>query len=1044
MADQYATGFHFQIRYSLYKGLLFLLFGIGIWSALAAQPSFSSFVHYTTDQGLSDDYIRDVVRDQQGFLWVATLRGLNRFDGHSFRQFFKNTPGAEALQDDLVNSLCIAPDGSIWISTNFGICRLDPVHLEFTPFPLPENEDELANDLVSNVEFDEEGRGWVYAEKAVHSFDPVTCEITTYPLPVISSGPFGAYLDRDGRFWRSRGGQVSYFNIHSKTFRHFYTEIPDHPLRGAAPLGVMEDHCGNLWITSWFRGLLHYDPVLDSLIDVPDDNPVTTQILADVAPDGSPFLWLGGGHSGLYHYFPETGESIQFPADPRDNYTHNNYIATSYFRDLADGSVWIGTEAGLEHYAPSALRFNRVVLPIAPEFGQFSLMSGAMQDCKDATGNTYYISMWGSGIFKWQRKENTFQHLHSGNSGLQDNGILCSLQDKQGILWLGTSGLIRYDPGKEDWRMWKCFSTKVNGQVNILSCIQDREGGIWLGSHRGGLFHFDPKKEEMEEVFLPEAAYDSLHRLRIQNMCLDPQGRIWIANHVAPIRLDPKTRKVDLFKITNAAPTHNTWFDVQYGSNDRLYVTSNGSFLEMDTTCQVLRQYNTDNGLKSNQLFFVEEDELGYLWFNTSYMLHRFDPKTGNFAYFGTGDGLFKNTISDGLNRTPDGQIFIGFQNAFNFFDPSSLKLNALPPPVVITKIKVMDEERRPVRRTSYQLIKLFPKSTHKHTDSVLVIRPGEEIFSIEFAALNFNQPERNRYAYMLEDFNNNWVPAEHNVATYTNLDEGEYLFRVKAANNDGVWNEAGAELIIKVIPKLPNRWYFKLIIGLVLGLLVSGVWFYRHRQRLRMEAFRESLARDLHDEMGSTLSSIRFFSEYAKQQVGSEKPEVTPLLQRISMSASALSDSMHDIIWAMKRKNDQLEDLAARMTEFGLRLLEARDIAFKTRIEEGFSGRSLAPELRRNLYLIFKEAINNAAKYAEASEVELLLSLKRGRLHMSITDNGKGFSGQPRPTGEGQGGNGLHNMKKRAEEIGGKFEIQSEAGQGSCVSVEVNVSGFK
>lgn len=260
----------------------------------------------------------------------------------------------------------------------------------------------------------------------------------------------------------------------------------------------------------------------------------------------------------------------------------------------------------------------------------------------------------------------------------------------------------------------------------------------------------------------------------------------------------------------------------------------------------------------------------------------------------------------------------------------------------------------------------------------------------------------------------------------------------MKAANNDGVWNEQGTSLEIRVTPPVYKRWWFRILMVLTLGGIVLAVFWLRNQQRLRLEKFREGLARDLHDEMGSTLSSIRFFSEFAKQQIGQEKPTVTPVLHRISESASSLSESMQDIIWAMKSKNDQLEDLAARMTEFGLRLLEARNVQFKTYFSEDFAKQNLRPEVRRNIYLIFKEAVNNSAKYADPTEVELHIALKKGLLLMKITDNGKGFEmGNQSASG---GGNGLQNMRQRAADIGGKLEIFSNSTTGTRIEVRVSV----
>lgn len=1013
---------------------VWLLLGCCACPSLTAQPGLSAFVHYTTDQGLSNDFINDIVKDRLGFLWVATLNGLNRFDGHSFRQFYQK----DGLTENFVKNITLAPDGSLWTNSNKGICRIDPVTLEFRQFILPENKDTLENDMYGKVVFDPNGKGWVNGEYAMHHFDPAAGDVVSYPIELRSAGYFDTYLDRTGKIWMIDRSIISYFDTQTKKLKIFETEKPGHPAAGAALMYVREDQRGKVWIGSWFKGLLWYDPTLDSIFDYPDKNTLASIIQPDAFEAGKPFLWLGGGHHGLYIFNPETEEDIQFPPDPRDPFTHNNYLASSLYKDESDGSLWIGTEAGLEHYAPTALRFGRAILPVDNRFGQFSLMSDAIQDKTDPTGNTFYISMWGSGIFKWDRKNNIFEQFHKGNSGLRDDGIFCMVQDGNGYIWAGTTGVSRLDPRSGKWSYWKAFSKKFNANTVIMSCIEDKDGGLWFGSNFGGLFRYNPSVDRVEEVPLPPEACNPDGRLRIRNMSLDKQGRIWLATSRQPIRLDPKTRKPEIFQVKNIDSKFNVWSDVLVARNGLIYVTSHDCILELDSTCTVLRKFNQDTGMRTNSPYFIEEDQQGRIWSNTTHLLHCLDPVSGQFSFYGTADGLFKNTMTDGLVRLPNGEIFVGFQNAFNYFHPARLRRNVTPPPVVITSMKVMDRERKPIVRKFFRFSGLFSKMESVQVDTLLLIQPGEDIFTIEFAALNFNQPERNRYAYKLEGFKDDWVYTDLNFATYTNLDGGEYTFRVKAANNDGIWNEAGTHILVKVVPPVARRWYFKFFLAGLGGLIFMAVWQYRRQQRRRLEAFRERLARDLHDEMGSTLSSIRFFSDFAKQQVSTEKQEVVSILQRISQSASDLSDSMQDIIWAMKTRNDQLEDLAAHMTEFGLRLFESKNVTFTTHIGEGFSGKSLKPELRRNIYLIFKEAVNNAAKYAEATQVELFLSLKKGLLLMRISDNGKGFD-PDNPSVEG-GGNGLLNMRMRAEEIGGRLEIVSKNGEGTSVVVRVKV----
>lgn len=1019
-------------------------------ACLWAQPNPSAFVKYTSDQGLSHDMVNDMVKDQQGFLWVATSDGLNRFDGHSFRQFFHDPNGkpGESLPDNFIKYLSLSPGGDIFISTNKGVCRLQPTSLKFSSFHLPEPMDSLEDNIFGKVVFDRQGSGWVSGKTALHHFDPASGKVlASYPIEHRHAGYECTYLDDAGRLWLVHIDKINYFDTRSKKLRHFVTYNPGNPLAGAGILQVRQDQRGTIWIGTWSKGLLKYDPATDSLLDVPDKNSLARLILPDAASAGHPFLWIAGGKHGLYVYYPETDEDFQFEPDRSDPWTHNHYLPTALFKDETSGSVWIGTEVGLEHYAPMGIRFGRVLLPKKHGMGQFSLMSSAVRDATDPGGDTYFIGMWGSGVVKWNRRLNKKEHFHQGNSGAH-NGVFCMMQDRQGYVWTGVyDAVVRYDPRTGKWRTWRVWE---NGEVSrnaYLCCIEDRQGGLWFGSNWRGLYHFNPATDRLEKVPLPPEAYSPNGRLYVHAMSLDRNGKIWLATRHRPLLFDPRTRQVQIFDVKSEKASHNTWESVVAAASGKLYVCSQASLLELDSACNVSRIFTTENGLRSRYPVRVTEDHLGRIWLSSTRFLHCLDPKTGKFNYYGTADGLFKNTMTDGLVGLPNGEIFVGFQDAFNYFDPARLRRNATPPPVVFTGFRVMNKERQPTVRHQFTLGG-GSKTKQYERDTALVLAPGETVFTIQFAALNFIQPERNRYAYRLEGFSEEWTETDLNFATFTNLDGGAYLFHVKAANNDGVWNETGAKIWVKVNPPLTKTWQFKASMLVLAGLIFLAIWGYRREQRRRLEAFRQSLARDLHDEMGSTLSSIRFFSEFARQQVGEEKPQVAPVLQRISESASSLSESMQDIVWAMKTKNDRLEDLGARMTEFGLRLLEARGVAFKTSMDADFSSKHLPPELRRNVWLIFKEAVNNAAKYAEATEVELTLHLRRGWLLLKLSDNGKGFSmngsdgvgGSPLGVGGAGGGNGLQNMRQRAGEIGGRLAVFSAPGRGTKVELKVKV----
>ena len=987
------------------------------WFSLSAQPSQSSFIHYNTDQGLSNDHITGITKDKLGFLWVSTVNGLNRFDGRTFKIFHHDPDDPNSLPDDQVVAVTLAPNGWLWIATNKGLCKLDPASLDIIRISLPENADTIPNDLVTKVGFDSKGMAWTTGHTGIYGINPVSDQVDFfYKTDRPSLGWYGMMIDLNDRLWLLKD-TLRRFDPVTKKIKLFNGVNPNESLAHAGCLSLVQDHEGHIWAGTWGYGIWKYQPDQDDFARLHNTPNLSVMLLPDALASGTQFFWVGGGNSGLYIFYPETEKSVEYIPNPEDPFTHNNYLATTFFKDPSGGDVWIGTEVGLEHYAPATIRFGRAMIPHEKDMSQFSLVSGVVHDNIDETGQRYFIALWGYGLFEWNRVTGKFTRLRS-KTKFTGGGNFNLLQDKQGIVWgCMNDGIGRYDPRTGQWRDYEMFFEHNERKNLIWYGLEDRKGNLWFGSNREGLFSYNPETDSIKQAFYKKEYADANGYLPVMRMSEDAMGRIWMAcNASGLIRFDPSTgeSKQFIYSVKDAPLACNA---VEAGSNGKVYATFYDSFLELDSEGEMLRLYNQQNGLKSNRLHFVIEDQQGKIWFNSIYLLHRFDPVSGTFQYYGKPDGLFSNIITDALCITPSGEIFVGFQNAFNFFYPDQLRRNSIPPPVVITSIKVMNKERK--------------------EDAVLVLKPGEDFFEIEFAALNFNQQERNQYAYILEGFNKEWIYTDRPVATFTNLDGGQYLLRMKAANNDGVWNEQGTSLRILVNPPFYKTEWFFVLIALAIAGLIGGVMWFRRQQRRRIEVFRESLARDLHDEMGSTLSSIRFFSEYATGQIGQNQPQVVPVLQRISQSASNLSESMQDIIWAMKTKNDQLEDLAAHMMEFGLRILEAKNVKFKTQISDDFSGRHLKPEVRRNIYLIFKEAVNNAAKYSDATEVNLKCEVFRGTLVMKISDNGRGFDINNPAEGSGYG---TINMRKRAEDIGGTLTIASGPGEGTDIELQVRV----
>ena len=439
-----------------------------------------------------------------------------------------------------------------------------------------------------------------------------------------------------------------------------------------------------------------------------------------------------------------------------------------------------------------------------------------------------------------------------------------------------------------------------------------------------------------------------------------------------------------------------------------------GYLAKLDKQGEVVNLYDDKTGYTATSVYGLVEDPYGFFWIATDNRLHRLNPSTGHFDYFDKNDGLFNNKIADGFYMSNEGELFIGFNGAINSINTGNIAFNKKQPVVFVSRLDVKGQLR------------------NFDAENKITIKPGERNIIVEFAALNYSQSQKNRFGFWLEGYDSTWRYTGERILNLMNLEGGNHKLHVKASNNDGVWSKENI-YEFKVIPPFQKTIWFRLLIFAIIAGLVSLIFVYRKQQTKRMEKIRNRIATDLHDDMGSTLSSIRIFSDVAKKQIEEVKPETVQLLDRISNNATSLSENMQDIIWTIRSDNDTLEDLVSRMREFGLRVCDAKHIRFNTMVSQSFKASKLSLEQRRNLYLIFREALNNAVKYAESTQIDLILNLKRRFLKMELNDNGKGFD-----IAAIKRGNGLNNLEKRAKEINGQIEIKSVPGKGTCINLMV------
>jgi two-component sensor histidine kinase len=422
----------------------------------------------------------------------------------------------------------------------------------------------------------------------------------------------------------------------------------------------------------------------------------------------------------------------------------------------------------------------------------------------------------------------------------------------------------------------------------------------------------------------------------------------------------------------------------------------------------------------------IREDRSGNLWIGTNNGLLKFNIKDKKFTKYTVEDGLCSGEFQANAvcSDTKNGLIYFGTANGVVSFNPVHIVSNSYVPPVVITDIKILDQSLASIPDTS--LVNIYRR------EKKLLLKYDQNFFSFEFAALNYNNSKANKYAYILEGVDRQWHQAgTQNFAGYTDIRPGHYTFKVKASNNDGVWNDQPVIVGVVISPPWWNTWWFYTLCFLAACAIIYVIYRIRIEQVLKVYRLRSSIAKDLHDDVGSALSSIALLSnisEKAKTKA-SLKPE--EIFSRIGDTSKRMIDLMDDIVWSVNPDNDRFSNMLVRMREYAAEMLESKNIDFSFHIANDIDELRIPMQMRKDYFLIFKEAINNLAKCSDCTHANISIEKVNKNIITTIADNGKGFDAQIINSG-----NGLKNMQQRALAIKAKLHIETGPGKGTSITL--------
>jgi signal transduction histidine kinase/streptogramin lyase len=722
-----------------------------------------------------------------------------------------------------------------------------------------------------------------------------------------------------------------------------------------------------------------------------------------------------------------------------------NYVTCVY--EDRSGTLWIGTDTGgLSKIDPARKAFHHYAVNSSTRTGLTNnVVSGFAED----HSGMLWISTLG-GLNRFDRSTEVFAHY--GNDfrdpgSLSKNPTGAVLEDREGSLWVAVDrlGLERLDPSRKRFTHYTHDprNPRSLGSNTVFSLCEDRTGGLWVGyaNNVGPLDRLDLHSGTVTHYRVNAQDSNSFWGGWVWAIYEDTQGYIWIGTGGGG--LDRFDRETGSFSHYLHEP--NNPFSLSAGSvrsihedgGGTLWVGTTAGLNKFDRARGTFVHYTVRDGLESDHLGAILHDDNGCLWISTSRGISKFDPRTAVFRNYNQDDGVSIFQWSLQACRTRNGEMYFGGTNGFVRFHPDSIKDNPYVPPIVITAFKKFDN-----------LVPLDSAISEKHS---IEMSYKENVFSFELAALNYTSPEKNQYAYKLEGFDNDWTYCRtRRYATYTNLDGGSYVFRVKGSNNDMVWNETGTSVQVIIRPPFWATWWFRIGSFVAVLLSVGGTIRYVEMQKLRrkidrleraqaIERERLRISQDMHDEVGATLTEISILSELAKRNTP-QGAAVADQVRKISDRSRQVIDDVSDIIWALNPKNDTLESLVSHLRHFAVQYCSMTSMRCQCDIPDSFPEVFVSSDSRRAIFLIVKEALHNAVKHSCATEVVVKIDATGETAEIQVGDNGKGFN----PALPSTRGNGLTNMKSRAESLGGTLAIESPGRGGTMIRLRFPLAALR
>ena len=1019
--------FVYHMRSAFFHFLLFLITIQG-----SAQRFDYIFNRITTDDGmgLQSNAIYSIYQDAKGFIWIGNSNGLQRFDGNKFIRFDPTGTTPDPLPDMAIVKILPAANGCLWLqaygSKEIGIfnpssfaykkiplktAQALPARAEFTLWQDAYEDtyinilrygkilkyDAAKNEFNENTVLNQLPEGWKALSNVFHDAAKKQYWITC-------NKGLCVYDEKSGQMWSRLNNPKSLPLLKNPLFQ---SEVSQFYI----------DKQRRHWVFNWTNRQNFY--CFDStgsiaLSDTAGLDGVNTSYaeLNHFYEEKNGTIWIYG-YANLYAKQLTKAKFDLFRNQSIDNSGIRYESVNQVFEDRED-IIWIATDEGLYYTSPGNSKAMNLFLSQKP--GEFNVT-----DILELQTGEYWLSTWGEAVLTFSKNFQRYPSPLYKNVPVNDRVKWLAYRQVWAMHQQATTGkvflgcqrgqLMIYDTvTKQTEYLWP---PEMN-ESTIRYITQTKNGAILFGTQNGRLIRYDGKKYH---VLIDLGAGAIIYKI-----LADDEGLIWLGTQDKGIyAINENTGAIK--QHYTAEDEKNKLFNATCRDleqlNNELIVAATGALTIINKKTKTVTTITTKDGLPSNSILKIRMDADGFLWIITDNGLCRYDYKRHLFTSYGKSDGILLGNITANADYLCS-EKFVMFAgvNSLLFFHTDAFKTNRPTPNVTITDFLLGD---------SYQLLDSLQSLQQ------VMLQPEQNDFTNSFACHDFRNRKKYTYYYQMRGLSNEWIRSDDRSIVFTGLAPGHYVFRVKAINVEGVESTSISELKIYIKPPFWRTGWFLSTLLTIIAMIAYAMHRLRIKRILAVEKIRNRVARDLHDDMGSTLSTINILSSMAKAKLNSDVVKTGEYINKISDNSQRMMEAMDDIVWAIKPANDSIQKVVGRMREFSTNVFEAKDIELDFKADEAVNEVKINTEARRDFFLIFKEAVNNAAKYSRCDKATVHVFVENKKLTLLVKDNGIGFD-----VIAADSGNGIGNMQKRADALKAKLQITSIPAEGTTIKLSV------